>query len=103
MVDKTEQYLKDISNELHQMNKVLGRMCQAPIFSKEAEKPTRWILKDSTLDQLNVRYTFVCEHCNGVITENGSSYDTNMDIRNKLPKFCPYCHREMVGVINNSL
>ena len=30
--DNKERYLKQIADELHQMNKVLDRMCQAPMF-----------------------------------------------------------------------
>ena len=33
--DNKERYLKQIADELHQMNKVLDRMCQAPTFYRE--------------------------------------------------------------------
>lgn len=41
MAGKEERYLEQIVKALHQMNRVLERMAQAPIFSKKETNDTK--------------------------------------------------------------
>lgn len=82
--DNKERYLKQIADELHQMNKVLDRMCQAPIFCKEdgfrvvmqEVDPVLYICDGNAC---NVCYGAPCQHTSKIehaahFTKDGDAY-----------------------------
>lgn len=107
----TEKALNDIAKDLHQINKVLERMSQAPLFMKQDIIPSsnstiekietdkvKYPIEDTTIEAIysmnRLLTECTCKKC-------GYSFDLPASCgSDQVPKYCAGCGRKIVTIFS---